>query len=362
MPVIILAGEEELLISEKLEALKEKLVDPAWASFNYSRNSTPELKQIIDAAAAVPFGPGNKVLVFDHCELFSKKRSNKSDDEAPAKGKAAKSEKLLDDLDKSLEHLAPNTYLIFSCNSNFDKTLKVSKVFEKHANIEIFEKIKFWAGSHNEAMLNWGRKRAHKAGVLIEDEAIDYLAESTEGNLRAMSMEIEKAAIYLLPKAGGEAPSKKDPKITLDLIAELSPHYSNVFALLDGWIHGHKEQVLSGIQELLSKTPSAIPVMAAIQTTLSKWLKIKAASERVIASLPAGRGIQRRDIPVQDMAKRLQSEIKINPWILKNDLEKIHKVNLDYLVKKKQELTRLEKSVKSGLLDDNSALVIFFTS
>lgn len=354
MPTIILSGEEELLISERLEALKEKLLDPAWASFNFSRVNHPDLKEVIDGAAAVPFGPGNKVIVFDNCDLFTKKRSGKSDDEsASAKGSKSKSEKLLDDLDKALAHIAPNTYLIFSCPFNFDKTLKVSKVFEKHVEtIENFEKIKYWPGSTNSEMLNWCRKRAHKFGVVIEDEAIDYLAESTEGNLRMIAKEIEKTAIYILP----------EKTITLQIISQMSPHFSNVFALLDHWIYGERMQVLAGIQELLSKQQSAIPVFAVVQTTLTKWLSVKTAAERVLASLPAGRGIQRRELPVSDMAKRLQSEIKMNPWVLKMDLERVHKVELEYLVKKKQELTRLEKSVKTGLLPDVHALSIFFSS
>ncbi|MBX9572231.1 MAG: DNA polymerase III subunit delta [Candidatus Obscuribacterales bacterium] len=354
MPTIILSGDEELLISERLEVLKEKLLDPAWASFNFSRISHPDLKEVIDGAAAVPFGPGNKVIVFDNCDLFTKKRSGKSDDDSSSsKGSKSKSEKLLDDLDKALAHLAPNTYLIFSCPFNFDKTLKVSKIFEKHVEaIENFEKIKYWPGSTNSEMLNWARKRAHKFGVVIEDDAIDYLAESTEANLRMIAKEIEKTATYILP----------EKTITLEIISQMSPHFSNVFALLDHWISGDRKQVLSGIQELLSKQQSAIPVFAVVQTTITKWLSIKTAAERVLASLPAGRGIQRRELPVSDMAKRLQSEIKMNPWVLKMDLERVHKVELEYLVKKKQELTRLEKSVKTGLLPDVHALSIFFSS
>jgi DNA polymerase-3 subunit delta len=350
LPVLILAGEEELLLSEKLEVLKEKLLDSAWASFNYSRASEPELKQIIDAAAALPFGPGNKVMVFDNCELFTKKRGGKSDDDSASKSKS-KGEKILEDLDRALTNVSPNTYVILCCPHNFDKTLKVSKVFEKHAEIESFDKIKYWPGSNNPEMLNWGRKRAHRYGSVIEDEAIDYLAESYEANLRLIAMEIEKASIYILP----------EKTITLKVVSQLSPHFSNVFALLDNWVHGEKALVLSGLQEVLSKSQSAIPIFAVIQTTLSKWLNIKSAAERVLASLPGGRGIQRKDLPPAEMAKRLQSEIKMNPWVLKMDLERVHRVSLEHLVAKKQELTRLENAVKTGMISDVHALTIFFT-
>ncbi len=352
MPILILAGEEELLISERIEHAKEQLLDPAWASFNLARINKPELKQVIDESATVPFGPGNKLILFEQCELFTKKRGGKSDDDSSkAKASGAKAEKLLDDLDKALAGVAPNTYLIFSCPANFDKTLKVSKVFEKHADIETFEKMKFWPGAANPELMNWCRKRAHKFGAVIDDEASDYLAESNDANLRMIAMEIEKAAIYILP----------EKRITLEVVAQLSPHFSNVFALLDHWVYGNSDQVLSNVEEVLSKQ-SAIPVFAAVQTTLSKWLTIKAASERVIASLPGGRGIQRRELPVSEMQKRLQTELKINPWVLKNDLERLQRVSLEKLVSKKRELTRLEKLVKSGMLADSHALTMFFSS
>lgn len=351
MPAIVLAGEEELLIAERAAELKEKLLDPAWASFNFFASAKPDLKQVVDAAAAVPFGPGNKVILFEQVDLFTKKRSGKTDEEANSKTKS-KGEKIYEDLEHALKHIAPNTYLILSCTANFDKTLKSSKAFEKHAEIENFEKIKFYAGSNNPGMLNFCRKRAHKFGAVIDDEAISYLAESSEGDLRVISMEIEKAAIFILP----------DKHISLSVVSHLSPHFSNIFALLDHWVHADRAAVLSSLEEVMSKQTSALPVFALLQTTLSKWLEIRTAADKVIASLPGGRGIQRREISADDMAKRIQSEFKMNPWVLKMELERVSKLKLEYLVEKKKELTRLELSVKTGLLSDVHALSIFFAS
>jgi DNA polymerase III delta subunit len=369
LPVIVLAGEEELLISERLEELKTELLDPAWASFNYSCYSQPDLKQVTDAAAAVPFGPGNKVMVFEQCGLFTRKRAARSDEDedggdddgseteddgTSASGKKKpKAEKVLADLENALAAVQSNTYLIFSCPHNFDKNLKVSKVFEKHARIQSFDRIKFYAGAANAEMMTWCRKRAHGWGALIEDEACNYLAESNEGNLRQISTEIEKAAIFILP----------DKKITLAVVSHLSPHASNIFAWIDHWLAGERNLVLSGISEVLSRQPqqSAMPVFALLQTTLSKWLNIKLACEMVNARQPAARSTQRRRLPAADMAKQLQGQFKMNPWVLKNEIERVYGVDLEWLVNKKKQLTRLEKSVKSGSLPDVHALTIFFT-
>ncbi|MBY0359985.1 MAG: DNA polymerase III subunit delta [Candidatus Obscuribacterales bacterium] len=349
MPAIVLAGEEELLIAERLDTLKAELLDPAWSNFNFSCIENPDLKQAIDAAATVPFGLGNKIVLLDRCDFFTKKRG-KSDDEAPT-GKKAGKDKLLEDLDQALAAIAPNTYLIFRCNANFDKTLKTSKVMEKHGEIEHFPKIKFWSGSNNPDMLNWGRKRAHKHGAVIDDQAIDYLAESSEGNLRMIAMEIEKTATYIYP----------EKRITLEHVAQLSPHYSNVFALLDHWIAGRQNKVIENIEEILGKQQSAIPIFAVLQTTFSKWINIKTASERVLSTMPAGRGIQRRELPAAEMAKKLP-DLGINPWVLKLELERLSKLTLESLINKKSELTRLEDMVKSGQIKEFHALSLFFTN
>lgn len=349
MPAIVISGDEELRICERAAELKEKLLDPAWASFNFSAYNQPELKEIVDAAACVPFGPGNKVILFEQCELFTKKRGGKAEDEPGGKAKG-KPEKLLEDLDRALLQMAPNTYLLICCTAKFDKTLRVSKVFEKHAEIEEFEKFKFFGGPSAE-MMNWCRKRAHKKyDAVIDDEAIHYLAESYEGNLRQVAMEIEKAAVYVLP----------EKHISLKTVSELSPHYSSVFALLDHWVEGDKYQVISSIDELLAKQEPVIRVFALLQTVFSKWLSIKAASEKVLASMPAGRGIQRRELPPADMVKRIQAELKVNPWTLRNDLERVNKLKLERLVEKKLELTRLENMLKSGSISDRNAITIFF--
>lgn len=362
MPIVIIAGEEELLMSERLDQLRDELVDPAWRSFNYSRFERPEVKEVIDAAAAMPFGPGNKVILFDRCELFSKKKSKGGEESADAAGaRSAASgkgkDRLLDDLDSALANVATNTWLIFMCNANFDKSLKVSKVFEKHASIEEFEKMKYYAGSRNQAMINFCGKRADKFGATIDDDAVDYLAESSEGDLRQISAEIEKAATYLLSQ-------KKDQKcrITYDTVSKLSPHFAGVFALLDYWLDGRKDKVLETIDELFSRQPTALPIFAYLQTTLTKMIAIKTATEKVIQSMPAGRGMK-RELPAAEMAKRIQYDltIKVNPYVLKMECERVAKVSLEQLIEKKRDLTTLESQLKSGMLKDIQALTLFFT-
>lgn len=350
MPIIVLSGDEEFEISRRVEALKDKLLDPAWKNFNFSQLDSPQLKDIVDAAAAIPFGPGNKVILFDRCDLFTKKR-NKGEDSDEAKSKSRDKSKLLDDLDQALSSLAEQTYLIFACVAKFDEQLKISKVVKKHSKIEVFEQKKFYAGSKNEQIMTWARQEAHRCNSVIDDEAINYLAEGCEANLRQMSQEIQKAAIYVLP----------DKRISLSTVQELSPHFSHVFALLDHWAYERRHELLTSLQEILSRQ-SAIPLLALLNTTLTKWITIKTATEHILQSLPGGRGIQRREIPPSELAKKLSSELKMNSWILEADLRRLRNMSLNTLLTKKQHLVELETSIKSGQIKEANALTLFFTA
>lgn len=345
MPVVVLAGEEEYLIDRQVRTLKSKLVDPAWESFNFVRLENPDLKAVIDAAATVPFGPGNRMVLVDQCALFTKKRgASKDDGESSSPSKSAK---LIDDFDAALKTVAPQTYLVFACIANFDKTLKTSKAIEKHAKIETFEKLKPW---ETQRIIDFCNREAHRFEACIDDDAAIYLAESSELNLRQMSVEMEKAATYILP----------EKTIKLQHVTLLSPHFSDVFKLLEHWALTRKDKTLMTIDELKSRNVSPHMVLGAAQTVLSKWIYYKTEHEKMLSSPSGGRDVGRRDIPLRDVAQRIEPNRGM-AFRVEQDLQKIKSLSLEYLLSKKRELTELEHMVKTGQMPDSHVLDVFFT-
>lgn len=351
MPVIVLAGEEEFEISRRVQALKRELVDSAWASVNFQKIDHPSLKDLADAAATLPFGMGNKLILLDNCDLFTKKKAKGDDDDTPAKASAAKTQKLLDDLDAALSSVAPTTYLVMACIANFDNTLKVAKVVEKHATIERFEKKKHFPGNPSRELLSWCNKEAHRFDAYIDDDASAYLIESCEGDLRQISSEIAKAACYVLP----------EKKITYDVVANLVGHQSHVFVLLDQWAQGDKEQVLSTLREILGRQ-HAMPVLALLQSTLSKWIDLKAEADKLCAAdRPGGRDVGHHQVSASELARRMTGGMdRRRQFIVEMDLKRIAPLSLEFLVAKKKELTRLEHLIKLGQVPDEHALSLFF--
>jgi DNA polymerase III delta subunit len=143
MPVIVLSGEEEFLIANRLSQLKNDLLDPAWSSFNFARLSNPDLTEIIDTCAMVPFGAGNKFIQIDNNNLFCKSKAKSGTSSAKSTSTTEK-DKQLKSLESSLEQVADNTYIVFVCLYNFDSSLKISKLVQKRAELESFPKKRYF--------------------------------------------------------------------------------------------------------------------------------------------------------------------------------------------------------------------------
>lgn len=351
MPVLVLAGDEDFELYRRLEEWKGKLLDPAWATFNYSRLDNPSGNDVCDLASAIPFGPGNKVIIIDRCDWFAKKRSGKGEEStskkaAKASGKDSVNE---DQLAESLASVHPNTYLVFVATSNFDTTLRLSKLVAKHAQIEDFPREKYFTGSQNVKLENWCRKEAKRFSATIDDDAVRYLLDGLEANLRHISSEIEKAAIYILP----------EKQITLSVVEKLSPHHSHVFSVAEHWLAGDYQATLQSLRELLSKQP-AMAVLATMQTLMSKWVNIKVMVEALNDKLPYAPGVQRRELPAPELAKRLSADLKVHPFVLEKDIKRLVHVSSRFLIEKRLELTRLENLVKTGQMPELHALELFF--
>ncbi len=351
MPVIVLAGEEEFLLSRRAAELKAELVEPAFASFNFIKLVSPPLTEATAAALSLPFGPGKKVVLIERCDLFTKKKGDSPASDVSEKVLKAQ----LEEFDQALQMVSPQTVVIFACPYNFDASLRTSKIVEKQAKIETFAGEKYYVGSPNAYLETWCRKEAHRHGATIDDQAIHYLLESAldgaKVNLRQVAQEIEKASVYLLPER----------HISFATVTKLSSHMSHIFALIDFWAGNKKAEALNALNELLAKQPG-IPVIATLHTTLSRLIEIKAVAEQVESHLPTGPGINRREIPMPDLARKVAQQMNVQYFLIEKDLRRAKSLSLPWLIAKRQELCQLEYLVKTGQMPDRHALTLFIAA
>jgi len=129
----------------------------------------------------------------------------------------------------------------------------------------------------------------------------------------------------------------------------------------DSWAAGNREKALRCLDELLS-WQSGAPVMAALQTVLSRWLEVKSQAEAITRSLPVVSGSGCRQPPAKDLARRVAEATGMRPFLVELDLARTGRLETDWLLGKRIELTELESQVKSGLISDGQALTLFLTS
>lgn len=350
MPVLILAGDEEFELSRAVVELKESLLDAAWATLNFQCLQNPTIREIIDVSASLPFGPGNKVILIDKCDLFTRKRKGSDAEESAPKsekGRAAELERF----EQAMANVAANTFVIFSSPHNFDTTLKTSKAVSKHAQLKAFTKPKYFPGTKNADLERWCRKEAKLLGATIDSEAIYYLLDGTDCDLRQVSAEITKASIHIMPAT----------HITLDVVTELSPYHSHVFALAEQWLTGRTKESLASAREMLSRQ-SAMPILATLQTLLSKWIYMKALCDRYNGEVKTGPGINRRELPLPELTKRVAAQLKAHPFVVEKDLRRIQPLATTKLLAKREQLIQLEALVKTGQMPEQHALELFLVS
>jgi hypothetical protein len=106
---------------------------------------------------------------------------------------------------------------------------------------------------------------------------------------------------------------------------------------------------------------SAMPLVATLQTMISKWIQIKALAEKFNRESPSGPGINRKELPAPELVRRIAAELKAAPIMVEKDLKRLSKMPMERLIKKRKDLTRLEASIKTGLIPDSHALQVFLS-
>jgi DNA polymerase III delta subunit len=228
--------------------------------------------------------------------------------------------------------------------------LKTSKAVPKSVGIEKFEKERYYVGSKNPKLDTWCRKEARRFGATIDDAAATYLLDGLEADLRSVSNELQKASVYILPKT----------HITLEAVQELTPFHSHVFVLADKWISGKTSEAYDSLRELLSRQ-SGMPIIAMLQTMLSKWVYMKMLCEKYNQETPHAPG-GKRELPLSELVKLVSVQVKSHPMVVESDLKRISKETSASLIRKKVELTRMEHLVKTGQLPESHALELLIAS
>src|SRR4028119_861860 len=240
--ISILIGNDTYAIEREVEKFKTQ-THALWRDFNIHRRNASSLDAALSAAASVPFGGGNKLIVVENCDF---------------KQFGEMGLELL----QILPQLPGTTHLVFTA-AVIDKRLKVVKHLLQFGKLKEFTLIPPWRTDLIESAI---ATTAKQMNLSIARDAVSYLAVAIGNDSARMVCELEKLAIY----TDGERITKEAAKALVPATTASS------FQLAEALLRGQSLVVIKVLDELLSRAEFPLAIIATVQTQFRTWLWVKA--------------------------------------------------------------------------------------
>lgn len=248
-------------------ALRDRALDPDWASFNYDRIA-PDLAdapiQALNQAMTPPFGLGQRfVWLFD-----------------TSLGQRC-SEAVMEELSRTLPAVPENVVLLLTSANKPDGRLKSTKLLNKHADVREFAAIAPW---QTDQLITQVKRVSQEMGLRLKPESADLLAEAVGADTRRLYNEVEKLSVYW--SAQGKVKTDPLPPEVITRLVAVSTQTS--FQLAEALIAGKTDQALGLAHDLLANNEPALRVVATLVSQFRKWLWVSllaAEGERDIRAI-----------------------------------------------------------------------------
>lgn len=255
MPVYLYWGEDEYRLTQAVQALRDRLVDPNWAGFNYDKIA-PELPdatiQALNQAMTPSFGAGERLVWLAEATLLQRC-----------------SEALSVELERTLPVLPSTSHLLLTTQTKPDGRSKVIKLLQKFAQVREFSSIAPWK---TEQLVQAVRQAAQRVGVGLTPEAIELLAEAVGNDTRRLWSELEKLRLF----AGTSKGKLQDAQTVTSLVTVTT---QSSLQLADAIRRGDSQQTLALIADLTDQNEPALRIVATLVKQFRTWLWVRLMGE-----------------------------------------------------------------------------------
>ena len=320
MPVKLLHGNDEYSIELELKKIRRSVLDKDFADLNRKvliekPPKTIDISDVLELVETPPMMFGNLLVEIYAPSLF-------------VRGKT-ESDAYMERLLKNLKDLPDNVFIIFVCilakdsDKKADSAKKIFKVIKEAGEIQELNCFKFY---ETQKVTDWILKKAKEKKLVLSNENAMLLQNLAGSDLRTLDSELEKIKTYILPS---NEVKKED-------ILNLSQANEDAFKVLDLWLKDEKYQLLEELNKLLVKdVPQRI--IAAFQTTIKRWLRIKLEAE-------------------YSNAEEIGKIVGKHPFFVQNELTKLRNTDKNKLLALREALNKAEYLMKSGELKAELAL------
>lgn len=319
---LLFYGTEQYLVKWAVETLVKKYVNPAAASMDYQvlDGESVTCSQIVEASETF--------------SMFSERRVVWVKDFRPLNSDTARGY-TKDEIKKLSEYLAESndgTILIFSAEE-IKTSAAVPTALKKHGQCYDFDKI------DRAELTSFARKRFRSAGIEIGASALSLLIEATgyfnkESDYRLFHFanDIQKVIAH----CDGNVVTRQD--IEAAVCGDMETF---VFDMLDGISSGQKDKAYRILYNMPHSGSDVFSVIGAIVSQFEMMLSVKQMRED--------------SLDLKEMHKRLGG----SEYRIKKMLPYANKFSVDKLKKVLSSIYEVDRQIKTGLLDGQTALEIF---
>ena len=251
MPVYYFWGDDEFRLKKAVAALRDRTLDPDWASFNFDRiapESADAPMQALNQAMTPPFGMGKRFVLLADTTLGQRC-----------------SDEVMVEMTRTLPMVPETTVLLLTSTNKPDGRLKSTKLLKKYAEVKEFASIAPW---QTDKIVSQVKRVAQEVGLQLKPRAADLLAEAVGGDTRRLYNELEKLSLYWSTK--GQVKKEPMPPEMVTRLVSVSTQTS--FQLSEALIAGKTDQALSLASDLLANNEHALRIVATLVGQFRRWL------------------------------------------------------------------------------------------
>lgn len=314
MPLYLLWGDEDFDIELRLNRLKSSALGDTANPLNYKKFDNPSFNILDEILRTQGLMFGNILNVISAERYFLN-----------VPKKIELSEVQVESLIKSFENLSPANHIVFVCRISREKSMKpdsrkkLFKAVEKFGTIEHFEAFKPY---QDYKAIPWVQKRAKEKGLILSEQISGKLVKMSGVNLRHLDNQLNKLELLAYP----------NKKITGDMVEKICSETEDIYSVMDLILEGKYSGALSEISKI-TESSHYLPVLSFMQSAFNSLLYAKLYSSELS--------------PFEIAKKTMQSE-----FIVKQNINKVRNINLDELVRIKQNLLEIEFKLKTGVIQD----------
>jgi DNA polymerase III subunit delta len=251
MPIYFYWGEDDFALGQAVKALRDRVLDPDWASFNYDKLTADQgdaIVQGLNQAMTPAFGAGSRLVWLADTTLAQR---------CP--------EDLLADLERTLPVILETTVLLFTSATKPDGRLKSTKILQKLGEFQEFSPISPWKP---DLLVQHVRQVAQTVGVKLTNGAVELLAEAVGNNSRLLYSEMEKLRLYM--------GTEKTPLGEGAIANLVTAHTQNSLQLAAAIRQGDTAKSLTLVSDLFSRNEPALKIVATLvgQFRTRLWIKL----------------------------------------------------------------------------------------